>query len=176
MKNQDQLNNYFNTIWKSNLGQYKFSGWALIDKIQPGESVIDVGCGHNPFKGKIPNLVGLDPANDAADYRCSIEDFNTDSKFDVAFCLGSLNFGDDTDITHQIEKVISLLNPTARIYWRCNPGTPDHNNEQCKDLPFYGWTVEKHQILSAKYGFTLAQCEWDNGRRIYAEWVRKDHA
>jgi excinuclease ABC subunit A len=39
----------------------------IVDKIKPHETVIDVGCGYNLFKDKIPNLLGIDPANDAAD-------------------------------------------------------------------------------------------------------------
>ena len=33
----------------------------LLDKIAWYESVIDVGCGYNLFKGKIHNLTGIDP-------------------------------------------------------------------------------------------------------------------
>ena len=74
---QEDLNNYFSSIWKSNLDQYQYSGWAIADKIQSNESVLDIGCGFNEFKSRILNLVGIDPANDSADYRVSIEEFNT---------------------------------------------------------------------------------------------------
>jgi hypothetical protein len=32
------------------------------------ESVLDVGCGYNEFKGKINNLTGLDPYNKKCGY------------------------------------------------------------------------------------------------------------
>ena len=78
------LNNYFATIWKSNLDQYQYSGWALANKIRANESVLDVGCGFNEFKPRISNLTGLDPANDRADVKLSIEKYSPPHKFDVA--------------------------------------------------------------------------------------------
>ena len=167
------LNNYFATIWKSNIDQYKYSGWALVNKIQPGESVIEIGCGYNEFSDRIPNLIGIDPANDQADYRLSVEGFHSDTQFDVAFCLGSINFGNEETILNQINHMIRLLKPTARIYWRCNPGYADHGNEECKNINFYPWTIEKHAELAEQFGFKLAVVCWDSDDRIYAEWIRK---
>jgi hypothetical protein len=169
---QNRLNQYFSTTWKSNLDQYKYSGWALIDKIHPGESVIDVGCGYNEFRGRIPNIIGVDPANAQADYRVSIEDFHSGEQFDVAFCLGSINFGDEDTVVNQIYHVVRLLKPRARIYWRCNPGRADHDNEECKEINFYPWTMAKQVKHSAEFGFRLITCCWDTNNRLYAEWVR----
>ncbi len=169
---QQHLNEYFANKWQSNLKQYKYSGWALVDKIQTNEAVIDVGCGFNEFQGHIPNLIGIDPANARADYRLSIEGFQSVSKFDVAFCLGSINFGNEDNILNQIGHVVRLLKPQARIYWRCNPGLADHNNEECKLIDFYPWTIAKHAELAEQFGFRLAVAKWDTSNRIYAEWHR----
>jgi hypothetical protein len=174
--NQNYLNEYFHTTWhrkNGSLDNLEKTGWALINKINPGESVVDVGCGANPFKGKIPNLIGFDPAFDQADVKCTIEEFTTDEKFDVAFCLGSINFGDVADIERQIAKVITLLKSKARIYWRCNPGAQDHGNEECKEISFYPWTMEEHVRLADKFNFKLVECSWDTRNRIYAEWTRE---
>ena len=76
---QDDLNKYFSTTWRSNLAQYEYSGYALIDKVKPEELVLDVGCGFNEFKQHIPNLVGVDPANDLADVKLPIEFFAADN-------------------------------------------------------------------------------------------------
>ena len=73
--NQKSLNKYFANTWKSNLDRYQYSGWALADKIQSNESVLDVGCGFNEFKTRILNLTGLDPANDCADVKLPIEEY-----------------------------------------------------------------------------------------------------
>lgn len=172
---QNYLNYYFGNIWHKNsspIEKFEKSGKSLINKILPGELVIDVGCGVNPYKNLIPNLIGVDPAFDQADYKCSIEDFEIQDKFDVAFCLGSINFGDVEVIERQIAKVVSLLKPQARIYWRCNPGQQDHPSEECKKINFYPWSVEEHIRLSDKFKFTLIECSWENGRRLYAEWKR----
>ena len=172
MHNQQHLNNYFANHWNAQIDQYKYSGLTLKQKVRLGESVLDVGCGPNPFKGHIANLTGIDPAFDQADIKCTIDEFSTDAKFDVAFCLGSINFGDVNDIERQITKIVTLLKPSARIYWRCNPGLQDHNNEECKQIPFYPWSIEEHVRLSEKFNFRLVECMWDTKNRIYAEWHR----
>ncbi len=69
---QLSLDKYFSTHWQSNIDQYQYSGWALTKKIKLSESVLDVGCGTNPFKTKIANLTGIDPAFDEADFKCTI--------------------------------------------------------------------------------------------------------
>jgi hypothetical protein len=174
---QNYLNEYFGNIWYKNSDPCKKntkSGLQLVDKIGNYETVIDVGCGTNPFKGLIPNLIGIDPAFNQADYRCTIDDFVTEKKFDVALCLGSINFGDIADIERQIQKVIDLLEPHGRIYWRCNPGQKDHPDPGCEQINFYPWSIEEHVRLSTKFGFNLAECCWEQeGRRIYAEWTRR---
>lgn len=172
---QQQLNNYFSLIWKSKLEQYQYSGFKLVDKIQKNELILDVGCGFNQFKPFLPNLIGIDPANDSADYKLTIEEFAADrnnfKKFDVAFCLGSINFGDKLNIMNQIACVVNCLKPTSRIYWRCNPGLADHGNKECLLIEFFPWTMEEHVKLSELFGFKLMISCWD-GNRIYAEWSR----
>lgn len=179
MKNQQHLNKYFGTEWKSNVPDFKLSGPALIDKILPGESVIDVGCGDNFFKGKIKNLLGIDPANDAADLKVAIEDFHTDERFDVAFCLGSINFGDYNDIKAQILLLGALLKHKSRIYWRMNPGRQDHNTAGCKDITFFPWDEHYAQEFAKMIGFTVKEFCFDENvqnkdpnNRLYSVWVR----
>jgi len=170
--NQQALNKYFQTTWHSRIDQYRYSGYALIDKINPAETVIDVGCGINPFKNKIKNLIGIDPAFKQADYQILIEDFITDQKFDVAFCLGSINFGSEARILKQISSVVELLKLKSRIYWRCNPGLADHNNTECQYIDFFPWTLQNHLDYAEQFGFICEVVCWDNNNRIYAEWIR----
>ena len=106
---QQYLNNYFATQWNSKIDQYQYSGWELVRKIRLGESVLDVGCGTNPFREKIANLTGIDPAFDQADFKCTIEEFRSNIQFNVAFCLGSINFGPESTILHQIQCVINQI-------------------------------------------------------------------
>jgi hypothetical protein len=107
-----------------------------------------------------------------ADYRLSIEGFQSNEQFDVAFCLGSINFGDEDTILNQISHVVRLLKPKARIYWRCNPGIADHNNEECKYINFYPWSFAKHVEFAERFGFKLNMVCYDTGGRIYSEWFR----
>ena len=174
MHNQQQLNNYFSQFWSPRIDHYQYSGWALVDKIKPEESVIDIGCGNNPVKEKIGILVGIDPAFGQADHQTALEDFHTEQRFDVAFCLGSINFGTEETILKQIQLVINLLNPTARIYWRCNPGLKDHGNKQCEDIDFFPWTKQLHKKYAKRFGFELVDIQDDTNNRIYAEWARSN--
>jgi len=169
--NQQDLNNYFSTIWKPPIDEYQYTGLNLADRITD-EWVLDVGCGTNPFKGLIKNLVGIDPAMDQADVKTTIEDYHTDQRFDVAFCLGSINFGSEETIKHQISCVDSLLKPTGRIYWRCNPGKQDHDNDECHAINFYPWSETKHYELADLFGYSVKQLEWDNNDRLFAEWIK----
>ena len=170
--NQQALNKYFATEWSGFLGRYEHSGYELTAKVQSHEHVLDVGCGLNEFSGLIPNLVGIDPAFEEADVRCTIEDYRPDQLFDVAFCLGSINFGKRKKILEQIQLVVDLLKPQARIYWRCNPGQADHGNETCKSIDFFPWTAELLQEFAEQFGFAVADLQQDSNNRIYCEWVR----
>lgn len=174
---QNYLNNYFGNVWRhltfNDLSLPQFSGLALVDKVRPDETVIDIGCGSNNFKPHIPNLVGIDPAFPEADYQLTLEDFikQNDKTFDVAFCLGSINFGNKEYIAKQIEMVTSLVKD--RIYWRTNPGLKDHGTEECKYIDFYAWTFDDHIEFSEQFGFKVVELRWDTGNRIYAEWKRR---
>jgi len=178
--NQELLNTYFSTAWRNRnreFGNYQYSGYELIEKVQPGEKVLDVGCGINPFRGHIPNLVGIDPAFPEADQQVSLEDFvkqGVIQRFNVAFCLGSINFGTVEDIEHQISLLMRVMRTRdTRIYWRCNPGRKDHGNTECEDIPFYNWSFDEHIRLAEKFGYEIRELEWDSNNRIYAEWVQK---
>jgi hypothetical protein len=175
MTAQSILNDYFANHWhrkNGDIAKFNKTGLSLANKINYTDRVLDVGCGRNLFKGLIPNLVGIDPAFDEADVKCTIEEFDAHELFDVAFCLGIINFGGAEQIEQQIAKIVKLLKPSARIYWRCNPGQQDHNNEECKAINFYPWSIEEHIRLADMFGFSLAECSWDTTNRIYAEWKR----
>ena len=173
--NQDFLNQYFKDTWKGDIDSYIYSGYALLEHIGPTDRVLDVGCGDNPFKGKIQNLVGVDPANPKADVMLAIEDYETDRKFDIAFCLGSINFGTHEIVEAQIAKVVSLLTPCARIYWRCNPGRKDHNNKLCEQIDFYPWSFELLEDYARLFGFKVIDAKLDRNsknERLYCVWQR----
>lgn len=177
---QEKLNHYFGNIWiqrDRSLDQYQYTGWTLMEHINSDEKVIDVGCGTNPFKGIMPNLTGIDPAFDAADYKMTLEEFAVaykHLKFNTALCLGSINFGTVEHIERQIGLVVGLLrSQDSKIIWRCNPGLTDHGNSECEEIPFYPWTFDEHIRLAEKFGFDIIEMDWDNNNRIYAFWRQK---
>lgn len=172
MIDQEYLNDYFANHWGDRgVTTHLTTGIELAKKVKDSEWVLDVGCGRNLFKGAIKNLVGIDPAFDEADVKTTIENYQTDQMFDVAFCLGSINFGTEEDIRRQIDCVVNYLNPEARIYWRCNPGLKDHGNKECEQIDFFPWSEEWHKTLAKDYGFEIIELSKD-GNRIYAEWIR----
>jgi hypothetical protein len=154
--------------------QLKYSGISLVHKIQPGETVIDIGCGNNIFKQFIPGLTGIDPVYSTADYQVALQDFVTDKKFNVAFCLGSIMNGNSMDIEQQINRVVKLLTPKARIYWRVRPGDSNLHLEK------FPWTLNDHYVFAEKFGFCVAEHQWESvdgdiltPERLYVEWVRE---
>lgn len=172
--NQQYLNKYFSEHWRGHLNLYQYSGLSLAKKIKPEEWVLDVGCGINPFKSLVPNLVGIDPAFAQADFQTTIEEFDTAQRFDVALCLGSINFGDADTIKNQITCVVGLLKPRARIYWRVNPGLQDHGNKECLSINFFPWTPRLLAQYAEEFMFKLVDIKEDLNNRLYCEWARSN--
>lgn len=123
---------YFEKYWDANSTTFfELSGDALIDRVNAHspESVLDIGCGYNLFKGKINNLIGLDPYNSAADLKIHLHEYialNPDIQHDVVLCLGSINFGEAPKIMHEISMVDAVTKKGGRQYWRVNQGNADH--------------------------------------------------
>lgn len=134
------LHQYFSKVWHPETKKYKYSGLSLIDEIneQNPERVIDVGCGYNEFKGKINNLVGLDPYNDRADIKGTILGYKADTSYDVAICLGSINFGSADKIIKELQHVCNLVKPGGRMYFRVNPGLA-HEAPESRWITFFDW-------------------------------------
>lgn len=175
---QDRVNAHFSEMWETfDMGStlnFLHSGSNLTNKILQTEKILDVGCGKNLFKPLFPNLIGIDPLRDEADFKVSIQDFQTSELFDVALCLGSIHFGTEEEIKPIITKVISFLKPTSRIYWR-TPVTLTHQFQ-------FLWTYEKHKSISAEMGFTVNDVKLDYiiqnnvniHQRLYVEWIRNN--
>jgi len=161
-------------------GDFKYSGFALLNKITDDDTVIDIGCGCNPFKGKIKNLIGLDPANDAADVKVAIQDYETDQKFSVAFCLGSLTHCVAEEFEERLAKVVSLMLPKSKIFFRVHPMVGNGMSTlpaQFTDLPLYRWSPEVMRRHAAKYGYTVIDMQDEfhpeaGVKRTYIEWAR----
>lgn len=156
------LKTYFSTHWRQS-GEYKYSWDALIDIVNDlkPEAVLDVGCGFNYFKGKINNLIGIDPYNDAADIMIPIEELGSYKMYDVILALGSINFGDDSVINRQMRAVDKILKGDGHLFMRLNPGLGHHWSEESKDVEFYPWTEEKIRNFALAYGYSILEFKED---------------
>jgi hypothetical protein len=173
--NQKLLNEYFSNHWIPGNSRGITSPVEITKLITEDEWQLDVGCGPNPFKELRKNIIGIDPAFEQADFKCTIEEYLPDRLFDVATCLGSINFGTIDIIEGQIDKVVSCLKPVSRIYWRLNPGRKDHENEECNQVPFFPWNFEILRQFAIKHNYIQTVEEIDahvSRPRLYAEWHR----
>ena len=160
------MESYFNGIWKdTSMSVYKHSGYTLVDYVnnQKPSSVLDIGCGYNRFKNKIHNLVGIDPYNDCADIKVSVEDYST-VPFDIVMCLGSINFGDEKIIDRQLEKIHTMFRREA--IFRVNPGIP-HDWADYGDIVWYNWTLDKIHSIATKYDYWI--------KKLCVEYTEQGH-
>ena len=170
MQEKDLAEYFSPTNWTSNYDYFNQTGYALIDQIPQDMRILDVGCGYNLFKGHYgDNLWGIDPYNHYADEQISIEEYECKKPFDVALCLGSINFGDEDVILNQINKIINCLNETGVIFWRQNPGNKDRPFDGIEKIDFFPWSFEKNLEYAKKFNCKVRTLDWD-GDRIYAVW------
>jgi len=155
------MEKYFSGIWKDdNYQGLLYSGYQLVDYVNQKNpnSVLDVGCGFNKFKEKIHNLIGIDPYNNAADMKISLEDYPTISH-DIILCLGSINFGNERNIDLQIKKLDKMWK--NEIIFRVNPGII-HNwvdKNDIDEIEWYKWTPEKINSIAKMYKYTVTCLE-----------------
>ena len=146
---------FFSEIWRPRTGEYDHSGWALVEEINKSnpDRVLDVGCGYHPFKGRINNIVGIDPYNDAADYEVDILDYKVKSEsYDVIIALGSINFNSLDEIEERFAHCVSLLKPGGRFYLRANPGISHKTGPYVDIFPL---TFEIVNVFAERYNLRL---------------------
>ena len=176
------LDKYFRNYWQGEIKKYKYSGLALIDEINSlkPRKVLDIGCGYHEFKGKIDNLVGIDPYNSNADYEVKLLDYKPAEKFDATLALGSINFGSTDKIFAELEHAVKLCNPGAFMYFRVNPGLPHDEPDRpaSKDhsewISFYPWDSNFIVNCATQLGVDILDIRTDSHRgRIYFVWRTK---
>jgi len=169
------LEQYFSQVWQPETKKFKYSGLSIIDEVnamRPRE-VIDIGCGYNEFKGKIDNLTGIDPYNNRADIETSVIDYKTDTKYDVAICLGSINFGSTDKIIEELTAVVNLTSPSGLIYFRVNPGR-QHDAPESKWINFYDWDPVFISNIARYLDCRLVTLRQDTGDRFYFVLKKKN--
>jgi hypothetical protein len=158
------INRFFGEIWKPRTGDYDYTGWHLVDEINAlnPKSVLDVGCGYHPFKGRINNLVGIDPYNNCADYMVDILDYV--GEHDVIIALGSINFNSRDEIEARFEKCVNMLQAGGTFFLRANPGIP-HKTGPYVDI--FPWTFEIVKEFGDRYNLKLETFKKDANDRLY---------
>lgn len=156
-----QIKNHFN---KAN---YSRERWATHSKSSDilipwlkglnSNLIIDVGCGTNPYKEHVNNLIGLDAANyPEADINLSAEEVHQLNIFqnncaDVVLALGSINFGSRQDVEHQLRICVDWCKPGGYIV--CRARLNDHTElNRKKGFIQYGWKVEDIYDITNKFG------------------------
>ena len=157
---------FFSEIWKPRTGDYEHTGWELaeeINKLNP-ERVLDVGCGYHPFKGRINNLVGIDPYNNCADYEVDILEYRVKHQYDVIMALGSINFNSHDEIEARFSHCVDLLKKGGKFFLRANPGIVHRTGPYVEIFP---WTFEVVNEFAEKYNLRLETFKKDANDRLY---------
>ena len=163
---------FFGEIWKPRTGDYEHTGWELADEVNRLNpvSVLDVGCGYHPFKGRIQNLVGIDPYNNCADYEVDILDYKVKPEsHDVIIALGSINFNSRADIESRFAHCVSLLKSGGKFFLRANPGITHKTGPYVEIFP---WTFEVVNEFAEKYNLRLDIFKKDANDRLYFVYTK----
>ena len=170
------LDKYFRNVWQPETKKFKYSGLKVIEEVNAlnPRAVLDIGCGYNEFKGKIPNLVGIDPYNSCADIELGLLDYQTDTKFDVVIALGSINFGSTDKIFTELEKAVGLCAPGAVMFFRVNPGH-QHDKPEARWITFYPWNSNFIINCADHFNVDVLDLRNDSNNRMYFVWRTKAH-
>lgn len=164
--NERYIHRFFAEIWKPRTGDYDYTGWQLAEAIakEDPKAVLDVGCGYHPFKGRIPNLVGIDPYNNCADFEVDILEYKVKQKYDHIIALGSINFNSRDEIEERFAHCVELLDTNGKFYLRANPGIT-HKAGPYVDI--FPWSFEVVNEFAEKFNLKLLEYKKDANDRLY---------
>jgi len=163
---------FFSEIWKPRTGDYEHTGWDLADEINRlnPERVLDVGCGYHPFKGRIQNIIGIDPYNNCADYEVDILEYKVKPEsHDVIIALGSINFNSRDEIEARFSHCVDLLKTGGRFFLRANPGITHRTGPYVEIFP---WTFEVVNEFAETYNLHLDTYKKDANDRLYFVYTK----
>ena len=156
----------------------------VVEIIKDAKSVIDVGCGFNPYKEYHDNLVGIDIVNKKADFNCDILNFSPgDRKFDVAICYGVLHFNSYHWIRERLEWVVKNTTDDGQILMKVNPSSKEDQAEELRSsdvIWFHRWNHGLAQHFADIYNLEVWNWrEWrnplDNSVRYKFDYRKVDH-
>jgi len=163
---------FFSEIWKPRTNEYEHTGWQLVDEVNAlnPEKVLDVGCGYHPFKGRIKNLVGIDPYNNQADYEVDILEYRVKPEsHDVILALGSINFNSRDEIEARFSHCVDLLKKGGKFFLRANPGITHKTGPYVEIFP---WTFEIANEFAEQYNLHLDTFKKDANERLYFVYTK----
>ena len=166
------IKRFFGEIWRPRTDDYDYTGWALAEEItkQNPKNVLDVGCGYHPFKGRIPNLIGIDPYNHAADYEVDILEYKVKpASHDHIIALGSINFNSKENIEARFSHCVNLLETGGKFYLRANPGIT-HKTGPYVDI--FTWSFEVVNEFAEKYNLKLETFKQDANNRLFFVYTK----
>ena len=165
MSTQDELHKFYGARYDTrdtSLDQYEFSGYNLPESFGPGDRVIHVNCGSDPFKGMIPNFRSQDPTNTRADYVMTIDQYaavHRTNKFQIALVLNGLDDVLPGKMEFYVQTIASLMvKREAKIFWRTAINRT------------YPWTFEEHIRLASLINYSVVGMVMETDTDIYAEW------
>tara|TARA_Y100001951_G_C11267621_1_gene256641 strand:+ start:106 stop:645 length:540 start_codon:yes stop_codon:yes gene_type:complete len=156
----------------------------VVEIIKDAKSVIDVGCGFNPYKEYHDNLVGIDIVNTKADFNCDILNFSPgDRKFDVAICYGVLHFNSYHWIRERLEWVVKNTTDDGQILMKVNPSSKEDQAEELRSsdvIWFHRWNHGLAQHFADIYNLEVWNWrEWrnplDNSVRYKFDFRKVNH-
>jgi hypothetical protein len=162
------LHRWFSKHWQNKMKKWKYSGVALIDEVNSikPRAVLDVGCGYNEFKGKIDNLIGIDPYNKNADINVGIMDYRSTEKFDVILALGSVNFGGRNKIISEFSRMVTMLADGGTMFFRVNPGV-QNSAPEARWIEYFPWNVPFIIELASMFNLKVLDIHDDTNQRKY---------
>jgi hypothetical protein len=130
-----------------------------------------VGCGYHPFKGRIHNIIGIDPYNNCADYEVDILDYKVKPEsHDVIIALGSINFNSRDEIQSRFAHCVSLLKPGGKFFLRANPGITHKTGPY---VEIFSWTFEIVNEFAETYNLSLDTFKKDANDRLYFVYTKR---
>ena len=119
----------------------------------------------SPFKGRIQNLIGIDPYNNLADYQVDILEYKVKPEsHDVIIAMGSINFNSKDEIEARFGHCVDLLTKGGRFFLRANPGIPHKTGPYVEIFP---WSFEIVNEFAEKFNLTLLEFKKDTNGRLY---------
>jgi SAM-dependent methyltransferase len=166
------IKRFFGETWSHTTKHYQQTGWALVDVVNAlnPQKVLDVGCGFNVFKGKINNLIGIDPYNSAADVQVDIRDYkDAPESYDVILALGSICYHSQDEIEHEFSHCVNLLKSQGKFFMRLNP---DAYFQSYPYMDFFPWSIDLAKDFAKKYSLVLDTWEPDTYGRFYCVFTK----